>query len=115
MYISGFVAATTSNVLSGNLFEFLARPSRISVGVWNDVALNAGNTFTFQIGDTVIASAVQVFGNVLTTSGVIINGPKYPDDFFIQNEPGLAGQRLILQVSRATGNTAWVVFITEIV
>ena len=115
MYISGFVTASNPNVLSGSIYEFLARPSRISVGVWNDVAIASGNNFTFQIGDTVIASAAQVFGNVLTTSGVIVNGPKFPEDFYIQNEPGLAGQRLVLQINRITGNISWAVIITEVV
>jgi hypothetical protein len=115
MVLSGFVAVTTANVLSGSIFEFLARPSRISVAVWNDVAIVATNNFTFQIGDSVICSAAQIFGNVLTTSGVIRNGPAYPDDFFIQNEPGLAGQRLVLTIARATGNQAWCVIITEVI
>lgn len=114
MYISGFVTATNTNVLSGSIYEFLARPSRISVGLWADVAISTGNVFTFQIGDTVIASAAQIFGNVLTTSGVLVNGPKFPEDFYIQNEPGLAGQRLVLQITRGTGNLAWAVIITEV-
>jgi len=112
MVIAGFVVVTTSNVLSGSVYEFLARPSRISVGLWGDVALSVSNTFTFQIGDTIIANAAQIFGAVLATSGQL--GPAYPRDFFVQNEPGLAGQRLVLQISRGTGNLAWVVMITEV-
>jgi hypothetical protein len=116
MIVAGFVTATTANVLSGSVFEFLARPARISVGLTNDVALSSGNTFTFQIGDTIIANAAQVFNRgFLTTSGVQDQGPKFPDDFFIQNEPGLAGQRLILQITRGTGNICWAVIITEVV
>jgi len=113
MYLSGFVAVTTANVLSGSVFEFLARPSRISVGVFTAVALSAANTFTFQIGDVIIANAAQVFDDVLATSGK--EGPVFPDDFFIQNEPGLAGQRLVLQIARGTGNIAWAVIITEVI
>jgi hypothetical protein len=115
MYLSGFVTAANANVLAGTIFEFLARNSRISVGVVGDVALSASNTFTFQIADTVIASNAQIFGKgVLTTSGVQNLGPVFPDDFFIQNEPGLAGQRLTLQIARATGNLAWAVIINEV-
>jgi len=115
MYLSGFVTATNANVLSGTLFEFLSRNSRISVAVIGDVALSASNLFTFSIADTVIASNAQIFcKGLLTTSGVQNLGPVFPDDFYIQNEPGLAGQRLTLQISRATGNLAWAVIINEV-
>lgn len=113
MYIAGFVTATTANVLTGSIFEFLKRPSRLSVGVYGDVALNAGNTFTFQIGDTVIANASQVMSGALTTSGQAEH-LRFPDDYVIQNEPGLAGDRLVFQIARATGNLAWAVMITEV-
>lgn len=112
MYLSGFVVATNANVLSGSVFEFLKRPSRISVAVYTAVAISSGNTFNFQIADTVIAQNAQIFDEVLATSGK--EGPYYPDDFFIQNEPGLAGDRLILQITRGTGNIAWAVMITEV-
>lgn len=114
MVLAGFVSATNSNVLSGSIFEFVKRPSRISVGIWSDVAISAGNLYTFQIGDTVIGQNVQVFGNLLTTSGVINNGPKFPEDFLIQNEPALVGDRLILAITRGTGNISWAVIMTEV-
>lgn len=113
MYISGFVAATTPNVLSGSIFEFLKRPSRVNIGVYSDVAINAGNTFTFQIGDTVIANAAVIFGGALTTSGQA-DHLRFPDDYVIQNEPGLAGDRMVLEITRAAGNLLWAVMITEV-
>jgi hypothetical protein len=113
MVIAGFAVVSTANVLAGSVYEFLARPSRISVGVQSDVAISGGNVFTFQIGDVVIANAAQVFGAVLATAGR--QGPVWPDDFLVQNEPGLAGQRLILNIVRGTGNLAWAVIITEVV
>lgn len=113
MYVAGFVTATTANVLTGSIFEFLKRPSRVSIGVYADVALNAGNTFTFQIGDTVIANAAQVFSGALTTSGQAEH-LRFPDDYVIQNEPGLAGDRMVLAIARAAGNIMWAVQITEV-
>src|SRR5437867_11523889 len=116
MYLSGFVTTTTANVLSGSVFEFLKRPSRISVAVVSDVALSTGNSFTFQIGDQIVASSAQPFTyGLLTTSGVQNLGPIWPDHFHIQNEPGLAGDRLVLQITRGTGNIAWSCIIVEVV
>jgi len=110
--ISGFAVATTPNVLGGSIFEFVRRPSRISVAVVSDVAISAANLFTFQVGDTTICRDAQVFGEILATSGR--QGPIYPDDFLIQNEPALAGDRLVLQILRGTGNLAWAVMVTEV-
>ena len=116
--ISGLVTATTANVLSGSVFEFVKRPSRISVGLACEIAAartqsNTGNTFTFQIGDTVIANAAQVFNETMVTSGVA-KSLRFPDDFFIQNEPGLAGDRLILNVIRGADAIVWCVMMTEV-
>jgi len=114
MYLSGFVVATNLNVLSGSIFEFVKRPSRIDVAVaCFDAALNAGNLFTFQIGDQVIAQNAQVFSYTLTTSGAT-DRMRYPDDYPIQQEPGLPGDRLILAVTRAAGSICWAVRITEV-
>lgn len=114
MLISGFVVATSVNVLQGSIFEFVKRPSRIDVAVASfDVALNAGNLFTFQIGDQVIAQNAQVFSYALTTSGST-DRLRYPDDYMIQQEPGLPGDRLILGVTRAAGTICWAVRITEV-
>jgi hypothetical protein len=115
MFLAGFVAASTSNVLSGSIFEFLKRPSRVSIAVVGDVALNAGNLFSFQIADVLVAQNAQIFCNgLLTTSGVQNLGPKFPDDFFVQNEPGLSGDRLVLSITRATGNISWACQIIEV-
>lgn len=118
MMLSGVVSSTTANVISGSVYEFLKRPSRVSVGVKVEMSAartvsNTGNLFTFQIGDTIIANAAQVFNWTMVTSGT---APSlvFPDDFLIQNEPGLAGDRLILQITRAADAIAWAVIITEV-
>lgn len=118
MMLSGLVTATTANVLTGSVYEFLKRPSRISVGTWCEIAAartqsNVGNLFTFQIGDTIIANAAQVFNSTMVTSGVA-KSLAFPDDFLIQNEPGLAGDRLVLQITRAADAIVWAVLITEV-
>lgn len=113
MLLSGFVAVTNSNVLAGSLFEFIKRPSRVSVATLADAALNAGNTFTFIIGDVAIARDAQVFGGALTTSGQAEH-LRFPDDFLIQNEPALPGDRLVFAIARAAGNIMWAVIITEV-
>lgn len=109
MILAGFTAASATNVLGGSEFEFIARPSRVSVGVVGDSALNAGNLFTFQIGEVVIGRNVQVF----SSTGVDVL--RWPTHFLIQNEPALPGQRMILRVDRAAGNILWAVNITEVV
>jgi len=114
MLISGFVVASSVNVMQGSLFEFIKRPSRVDVAVAAfDVALNGGNLFTFQIGDQVITQNAQVFSYALTTSGST-SLLRYPDDFMIQQEPSLPGDRLILGITRAAGSICWAVRITEV-
>jgi hypothetical protein len=114
MLLSGFVAASNTNVIAGSIFEFIKRPTRIDVAVAEfTVALNAGNLFSFQIGDQVIAQNAQVFSYALTTSGAT-DRLRFPDDFFIQQEPALPGDRLILSITRAAGNICWVVRLTEV-
>ncbi len=110
MYISGFEAATNANVLSGSLFEFVRRPSRISIAVMNDVVVGT-NLFSFIIGDTTIARNAQIFGLTPAAGGRPLT---FPHDFFIQNEPALAGDRLVLSITRGTGNQFWAVIITEV-
>lgn len=114
MLLSGFVTATTTNVLTGSIFEFARRASRVSVAVYGDVALNLGNLFSFTVGDQVIALNAQVFSGALTTSGQAEH-LRWPDDFLIQNEPVLAGERLILEIVRATGNLSWAVIMVPVV
>lgn len=114
MLMAGFVAVTTANVLAGTLFEFIKRPSRVSVAVLGDVAIAAGNTYTFQVGDTVIATAAQVFPAIVNTATSFIVGIRYPDHYHIQNEPALAGDRLVLSIVRGTGNILWSVQIVEV-
>jgi hypothetical protein len=114
MLISGFVAASNSNVLAGSLFEFVKRPSRVSVAVLGDVTIAAGNLYTFQVADNVIVSNGQVWPDTVNTATSFIVGIKFPDHFLIQNEPALAGDRLVLSVTRATGNILWAVQITEV-
>jgi hypothetical protein len=118
MMLAGITAATLANALSGSVYEFVKRPSRISVGLAVEISAartqsNAGNTFTFQIGDTIIANAAQVFNETMVTSGVA-KSLRFPDDFFIQNEPALAGDRLILNIVRAADAIAWAVIINEV-
>ncbi len=114
MLLSGFVTASAANVISGSIFEFIKRPTRIDVACAAfDVALNAGNLFTFQIGDQVVAQNAQVFSYALTTSGAT-DRMRFPDDFLIQQEPSLAGDRLILSITRAAGTICWAVRLTEV-
>ena len=114
MLISGFTAASNTNVLAGSLFEFVKRPSRVSVGVIGDVTINAGNLYTFQVADNVIVSNGQVMPPIVNTATSFIVGLVYPDHFYIQNEPALPGDRLVLAVTRAAGNVIWTVLITEV-
>lgn len=113
MLISGFVVASNVNVLQGSIFEFVKRPSRIDVAVAAfDTALGV-NLFSFQIGDQVVGQNCQVFSFALTTSGST-SLLRYPDDFMIQQEPALPGDRLILGITRAAGSICWAVRITEV-
>ena len=114
MLISGFTAVTNANVVQGNLFEFLRRPSRVSVAVVSDVVVNPGNVFTFQMGDLVVATAALVMPKTVNTVTSFIAGVVYPDDFLVQNEPGLANDRLVLSITRAAGNIMWAVQIIEV-
>lgn len=114
MLLSGFTAASLANAISGSIFEFIKRPSRIDVAVAAfDVALNAGNLFSFQIGDQVITQNAQVFSYALTTSGAT-DRLRFPDDFLIQQEPALPGDRLILSITRAAGTICWAARVTEV-
>ena len=115
MLLAGFVAASNANVLAGTLFEFVKRPSRINVAVLGDVAINAGNLWSFTIGDQIVVSNAQVMPPVVNTATSFIVGIKFPDDYHVQNEPALAGDRLVLSLTRATGNILWTVMITEVV
>jgi hypothetical protein len=115
MVLQGLVTSSNANVLSGSIFEFLKRPSRISVGLASSLAPAAGTNYTFQIGDTIVAQNAVIFGRgVVTTNGTGDPGPKFPDDFFIQNEPGLAGDRMVLSINVAGGTVTWCVIITEV-
>lgn len=114
MLLAGFVAVTTANVLTGSIFEFIKRPARVSVAVLGDVAINAGNVYTFQIGDVVVASNAQVMPPVVNTATSFIVGITYPNCYHIQNEPALPGDRLVLAVTRATGNIMWEVQVVEV-
>lgn len=112
MYLAGSVATTTANVLTGSIFEFLKRPSRISVGLQCNVAINVANTFSFEIQDQIVARDALIVGQgVIATSGYM----KFPDDYHLQNEPGLPGDRLTLQITRGTGVIIWSVIVTEVV
>lgn len=113
MLIMGFTAVTNQSVLQGSIFEFLKRPSRISVAVVSDVLIATGNTFNFTIGDQIIASGAVV-PPIVTSTAVFTAGLIWPDHYHIQNEPGLAGDRLVLSIARATGNIHWAVQITEV-
>lgn len=114
MLISGFTAVSNTNVLAGSLFEFVKRPARVSVAILGDVTINAGNLYTFQVADNVIISNGQVFPPVVNTATSFIVGPVWPDNYHIQNEPALAGDRLVLSITRATGNILFSVMITEV-
>jgi hypothetical protein len=118
MMLAGITAASLANALAGSVYEFVKRPSRISVGLACELAAattqsNAGNIFTFQIGDTIIANAAVIFNETMVTSGVA-KSLRFPDDFFIQNEPALSGDRLILAITRAANAIAWCVIINEV-
>lgn len=115
MFLGGFVAATTANVLAGTLFEFLKRPSRINVGIVGDVAISAGNNWSFNIGDQIVVQTAQVFPVIVNANVGFLAGIEYPTHFWVQMEPGLAGDRLVLSITRATGNIFWAVQITEVV
>jgi len=115
MLIQGFTAATSANVLAGELFEFLRRPSRVSVAVMSDVALNAGNTWSFQIADRTIAQGEVIMPPAaVNTATSFIAGIIYPDNYHIQNEPGFPNDRLVLGITRAAGNILWSVQIIEV-
>lgn len=114
MVIQGFNAATSGNVLAGELFEFLRRPSRVSVAVVGDVAINVGNTWSFQIADRIVAQSEQVMPALVNTGTSFIVGVVYPDHYHVQNEPGFPNDRLVLSVVRATGNIMWSVQIVEV-
>jgi len=114
MVLSGFTALTNANVLIGSIFEFMKRPSRINVGLVTDVAINAGNTYTLTIGDQVVASAAVIFPGIVNTATSFIVGVVWPDHFMVQNEPALAGDRIVLSIARAAGNIMWCVQVTEV-
>jgi len=112
--IMGFTAATNANVLVGSIFEFVKRPSRIHVAVASDVTINAGNLFTLTIGDQVITTASVVPPKTVNTATSFISGLDWPDDYHIQNEPALAGDRVVLSITRAAGNIMWAVQMIEV-
>lgn len=115
MVIQGFVAATNSNVLSGQLFEFIRRPSRVSVAVMSDVAINSGNTWSLQIADRIIGSGNTVMPpNAVNTATSFIAGLLYPDQYHVQNEPAFPQDRITLSIVRAAGNILWSVQIIEV-
>lgn len=116
MLMQGFVALSNANVLAGTLFEFITRPSRVSVAVVSDVAINSGNTWTLQIADRVIVpnGAGTVQPPQINSATSVIVGVVYPDSYHVQNEPGFPGNRLVLAIVRAAGNIMWSVQIIEV-
>jgi hypothetical protein len=113
LYISGFSLGPVTNVLFDSVWEFLSVPSLVSVAVVYPAAISASRTWSFFLGARLIAQNVVAFGRVLTVEGVLSESPMWPRDFYIRDEPGLAGERLVLSVSAAV-NYRWAVFITEV-
>ena len=114
MLILSQVTASSTNVLAGSIFEFIKRPSRVSVAVSGRIVPVIGNIWSFQIGDVVVAqnAVVQTSRAVTIALGSAIEWPK---DFLLQNEPALPGDRLVLAITVGSADTiAFAVVVTEV-
>lgn len=83
--------AVNDNLLSGSAFEFLRRPSLVSLAV---VASATGGFCTFQSGADVVA---EEFPPLVKTTM-----PTVPDDF-VFSDYGAPGDRLVLRARNPTG------------
>jgi len=94
--------AVSANVLAGELFEFLSRPSRIAVYVLGAVI---GTNCTFLLGGVSFSNDQAVPNKA--------GFPIIPDDFFV-DAGGFAGERLVLTFRNTTGAAIVVTFKVEV-
>jgi len=90
------------NVLAGELFEFISRPSRIAVYV---VAAVVGVTCTFLLGGVSFSNDQDVPNKA--------GFPIIPDDFFV-DAGGFPGERLVLTFRNSTGAAIVATFKVEV-
>jgi len=83
--------AVSANVLAGELFEFLSRPSRIAIYVTGAVV---GLNCTFLLGGVSFSND--------QAAPFKTGFPIIPDDFFV-DAGGFAGERLVLTFRNTTG------------
>lgn len=89
--VSVAAGAVNDNLLSGSAFEFLRRPSMVSIAV---VASATGGFATIQSGADIVA---EEFPPLVKTSM-----PTIPDDFAF-SDYGAPGDRLVVRARNPTG------------
>lgn len=98
MYADADVVAantTTDNIFAGNQFEFPEVDCYIDIGF--TISATGLYVSVFFAGRTI---ARDLLPNVRAAAPA---NPVYPDDYFILNEPCLAGERLTCQARNTTG------------
>lgn len=94
--------AVSANLLAGELFEFLSRPSRISLFTTGSaIGLNC----TLLVGGLAFAN-----DQAISTANRF---PLVPDDFFV-DAGGFASERLILTFRNTTGGALTAFFKVEV-
>ncbi len=94
--------AVSANVLAGELFEFISRPSRIAIYV---VGAAVGINCTFLLGGVSFSNDQAVPDKT--------GFPIIPDDFFV-DAGGFAGERLVLTFRNTTGAAIVATFKVEV-
>ena len=110
MLIQGVTAtgagATTTNVLTGSLAEFIRAPSLLEIGLVDDTQGEQRVTVTSGADVLLEESSISRQARV----------PVYPDDFLIR-DTAMPGDRLVVKVRNtgaASRNLYWAVRITEL-
>lgn len=85
------LGSTVSNVLSGNIFQLLKRPSRIRMGIVKAFGNTDALTAKWTIGDTIIADTLPIVPEAdAAGTGVRINSDlKYPGVGQVNSSLGL--------------------------
>lgn len=120
MIISGTTggAAGVFFPLATETWQFLRAPSLVSLGVWpvSVSALSALRNYSFYVAGRKVVDQAIIWPSIILIEGVRKTGPKFPSDFYVIDEPGMAGDRLVLEVSlNATVFIGFVLIITEVV
>lgn len=113
MLVAGGTISQGGNIFAGSVWEFLRRPSLVSFGIVRSAAIALTPTVSFFVGSR-LAAVFNIFGQSVTVAGSLQNGPKFPEDFYVINEPGVAGDRLQAVSTGSSGVTAWALIITEV-